>query len=315
MVRGAAMVRSNWRLVPLRWLLALTMGLLSLLAMGLPVIATGRGVLDPPPRDFAALEGWGRDLMVQIAEQPRLFAISLAGSFLLLVVALLVWAFTESGTFGILVSADRQAPPRASSAAWFKTFSMGDFFGWGGRYLWRFVGLILFFLVAGLVLSLLVGGLTELTVSGGQEWLGWAAVGVGGGRALPLTFLSLTLVAVFWLAMADLPREGSGPWPSLKCALHLLGRRLGAVSVLFGVWIAAEFALSLALFSPRVELRAWGAGSLGASLLVNIGGQLLQGLLAQLLHVWFGASLVALVRSERGAMDSPRMPTVAENTP
>ncbi len=311
LVRGGSILRSNWRLAPLRWILALAMGLLSLLAIGLPVVVTGRELLTQLPENLASVQGWIDEWVAQIAEKPQLFAISLGGTFLLLAVAILAWAFTEAGSFGVLLNSDRQAPAKAPAGVWFDTFSLGDFFGWAGRYMWRFLALFLVYVALCLLLALLAVGLFALAAGSGNRWGTGAAVGLGCGGALPLAFLTLTLLAVFWLAMADLSSERSGTLVALGLGLRVLGRRLGAVLLLFVVWIVAAVGLSVAFSIPGIGLKAMVGGSVKTSVAIDLVLQLMQSFVAQFLHLWFAASFVALVRSERAAMDS----TLPANVP
>ena len=312
LARGGAILRANWRLVPLRLILVLAMSLLSVMAMGLPVLVTGRELLTRWPESPAQWRGWVQQLIAQIADHREAFAISLVGTFLLLTVVLVVWSFTEAGSFGVLYSADRQAPAQAPAGVWFETFSMRDFFGWGGATVWRFLALILIYYAFILVLALLGAGLVRLAIGSGGRWGTWTGLGLGCGGALPLIFLILCSMAVVWLAKAGLSVQGSGAWAALGLGARILSRRLGTVLVLFVVWIVAAIGSALILTSlTGVTLRVLGRLPFPVLMAGNFVFQLIQILVAHWLQLWFAAAFVVLVRSERVAV----METMAVSTP
>src|SRR5205823_6544581 len=84
---------------------------------------------------------------------------------------------------------------------------------------------------------------------GGEVWGKPAVLGIALGGLLPLGFLFL--VAGLWshVAQADLAREGSGALAATRRGLTVLGRRLGAVTVLVFLVAAAGMALAC-LFVP-----------------------------------------------------------------
>jgi len=94
--------------------------------------------------------------------------------------AFLLHCYFQAGTFGVLASGDRQAlPGLPRHRMLFRTFSLRDFLGWGGLYMWRFCGVLLLFgaftflLGGGVLLWLLFLGV------GGAQWGSPAALGIG----------------------------------------------------------------------------------------------------------------------------------------
>ena len=302
LARGGAILRANWRLVPLRLVLVLVMALLSILALGLPVVVTGGEGLARWPTSPAQWQGWIEELVAQVADHQQVFAISLVGTLLLLAVVLVVWSFTEAGTYGVLYSADRQVPSQAPAGVWFETFSMREFFGWGGTTVWRFLVLALLNLALSLALALLWWGLSALALSSGDRWGAGAGIGLGCGGALPLLFLLFSWVAVFWLAKAALPAQDSRSFAALGMGVRILSRRLGTAFVLLGAWIGASFGLVvMGSFVSGFAVKVVGVSSMTLLAVGSFLVQLVQSLLGQVLGLWIAAAFVVLVRSERQA--------------
>ena len=77
-----------------------------------------------PPRRHAA-GGWSIGLAL-----AALMAVWLA--------SLLLYCFFQAGTYGVLTAAERQAlPGLRRQRDFFRTFTLRDFRGWGGRYVQR----------------------------------------------------------------------------------------------------------------------------------------------------------------------------------
>ena len=128
--RGWANLSANWELVFLQWVQLLLVA--ALLAVSLV-----------PPLAVIGSLGAGRALGRAVGPSLLLALVALLALWTL---ALLVYSFFQAGTYGILAAADRQALPGGRrSPLFFRTFSLRDFLGWGGRYVWRFAGAGLLF--------------------------------------------------------------------------------------------------------------------------------------------------------------------------
>jgi hypothetical protein len=287
--RGWTNLSANWELVLLQWLQAFA--LLALTAFGalLPLLIVG---VNLPRLDRGS---WLRAL----GDLSPALLLALAALTAAWLAALLLYCFFQAGTYGVLAAADRQAFPGARrQREFFRTFTLRDFRGWGGRYVWRYFGVALLF---GLLL-LAVSGVALLwlgfAVAGDGEWGSPAALAIVLGGALPMGFLALIAGLGFHLAQADLAREGSGVRSAWRRGLGILGRRLGAVTALFVLIAAALLALA-ALFLPlSTAADALLAGAPGVRALVRCLLVLLASLPDNLLVTLFAGALVALVRSE-----------------
>jgi membrane-anchored glycerophosphoryl diester phosphodiesterase (GDPDase) len=286
--RGWANLSANWELVFLQWLQLLLVAALLALSLVSPLAVLGS-------------LGAGRTLSRTVGPALLLALVALLALWAL---SLLVYSFFQAGTYGILAAADRQALPGGRrSPLFFRTFSLRDFLGWGGRYVWRFAGAGLLF--AGALLLLAGGaafwlGATATTVitAGGAHLRGPAALGVGFGWALPLGFAALVAVLGFSLAQADLARQESGVRAAWRRALAVLGRRPGTVLALVVLVLGAGLLLAL-LFAPvTAAADALLAGAPGVRSLVRGLLFLVQSLPNTLLAMVLAGALVALVRSE-----------------
>ncbi|HSS76826.1 MAG TPA: hypothetical protein VLV54_08770, partial [Thermoanaerobaculia bacterium] len=205
----------------------------------------------------------------------------------------------QAGAYGVLASAERQAlPGRRRPRLLFRTFSLRDFSGWGALHLGRFFRQLVFFWALALPLGVAVlVWLVSLGV-GGEVWGGPAVLGIAGGGLLPLGFLFLITGLWSHVAQADLAREGSGALAAAWRGLKVLGRRLGAVTILVVLFVSAGVVLAL-LFVPVSAvpgLLLSGAPTLRAFVLILLF--LLEGIPSALLAMVLASSLVALVRSE-----------------
>jgi hypothetical protein len=292
--RGFKNLSANWELVLLQWLQSLLVPLLLLLGLAAPVAI----LAGPSWFERGRLPDLGHTLS-RIAEAPPLLLLSLVAMLALWTLSYVVYCYFQAGTYGVLWTADRQAlPGRPRDSRLFRTFSVRDFFGWGGRYVWRYFGFILLF---GLFVGLAAGaaGLwIAFLVRGGERWGGGAALGIGCGGIFPLGFLALILSFWFSVAQAGLAREESSVWSASRLGLAVLGRRLGAVILLFLLSLFAAAALAFAFLPLSIVVDLLLSDAPAARAVTQLLLFLVQGLPNALLAVALGAALVALVRSE-----------------
>ena len=232
--RGIASLVANWKLVPVNFAGLLLVVLLVLLGLAVPFAVLGSDLLSAlvgaSPEQAGRLL---RQAVDRMAEPTPALAAALVGTAAVWLLAFLVHCWLAAGTYGVLVSAERQARPHgARDWRWFRTFSLRDFCGWGGRYLWRFAGFALLSLVVGVALAVGAALLFVLAAMLGESRGAPAALGVGCGGALPLAFLLLATLLWSWLAQADLAREGSSVFRAARQAASVLGRRLGGTLLL-----------------------------------------------------------------------------------
>jgi hypothetical protein len=290
--RGWTNLSANWELVLLQWLQSFLVAALMALGLFLSLLIVGANLLRA---DGIAVHQLAR----RLEELSPALLLALAALLAVWLSSLLLHCYFQAGTFGILTAADRQALPGARRRRdFFRTFSLRDFLGWGGLYVWRFFGVVLLFGIAlcGLGGAALLWLLS--TAVGGGEWGSPAALGIGCGGALPLGFLALVTGLWFHLAQAGLVREGSGVRAASRQGLAVLGRRLGAVISLFLLTLAAALALAALFFPLSTATDALLSGAPLMRTLVRFLLLLLQSLPNTLLATLFAGALVALVRSE-----------------
>lgn len=291
--RGLKNLSANWELVLLQWLQSLLVPALLLLGAAAPVfILAGPGTFE---RGGPVLDR----IFLRIAEAPPILLLALAAALALWTLAYVVYCYFQAGTYGVLWTADRQAlpgPPR--SALLFRTFSVRDFFGWGGRYVGRYFRFFLFFcLLAALAFGVIVLWIASMA-QGAEAWGPGAALGIGCGGIFPLGFLALVFSFWFSVAQAGLAREGSSVRAASRLGLSVLGRRLGAVIFLFFVFLLAAAALSFAFLLISLVADLLLSGAPVARAVTQLLLFFAQGIPSSLLAVALGAALVALVRSE-----------------
>ncbi|MEO6195978.1 MAG: hypothetical protein ABIS20_23405 [Thermoanaerobaculia bacterium] len=290
--RGWTNLSANWELVLLQWLQSFAVMALMAFGIFLSLLIVGANLLRT---DWSAVH----ELQQQASRLSPALLLALVALLAVWLSSLFLHCYFQAGTFGILTAADRQALPGARrDRDFFRTFSLRDFLGWGGRYVWRFFGVLAVFgiLLFGLGGAALLWLLS--TAVGGGQW-GWgAALGIGIGGALPLGFLAL--VAGLWLplAQAGLARDGSGVRAASRQGLAVLGRRLGAVIALFLLTLVAALALAALFFPLAAAADALLAGAPLLRTLVRFLLLLLQSLPNTLLATLLAGALVALVRSE-----------------
>lgn len=292
--RGVKNLSANWELVLLQWLLSLLVPLLLLLGLAAPVAI----LAGPSWFERGRVPDLGQ-LFSRAAEAPPVLLLSLVATLALWTLAYVVYCYFQAGTYGVLWTADRQAlPGRPRSSLLFRTFSVRDFFGWGGRYVWRYFGFsLLFALLVGLMAGSVALWLVFL-VRGGERWGDGAALGIGCGGVFPLGFLALILSFWFSVAQAGLAREESDVWSASRLGLSVLGRRLGAVILLFLFFLCAATALAVVFLPLSIVADLLLSDAPAARAVTQILLFLVQGIPNALLAVALGAALVALVRSE-----------------
>jgi hypothetical protein len=300
--RGWTNLAANWELVLLSWLQSFLV--IALLALGivLPLLILGMDL--PGGRGAASAAAQMEEVTRRLAGLSPALLPALLALLAVWTLSLLLHCFFQAGVYGILTAADRQALPGSRRRRdFFRAFSLRDFAGWGALYVWRFFGALLLFW--GLAFPLGLAALLWLvfTVAGGGRWGGPAALGIGCGGALPLGFLVLVTGLWFHLAQADLAREGSGVRTASRRGLAVLGRRLGAVSVLFLLALAAALALAAVFFLLSAVADGLLSGApapvpIPMRALVRFLLLLLQSLPNTLLAMVLAGALVALVRSE-----------------
>lgn len=293
--RGIASTRANWELALVLGARQVLVTVLAVGALVLPLAVLGASALFADPR---AIERELPRLLARLTFSPALLATAVA-SLALLLAAWVVYSFVQAGTFGVLLAADRQArpgPPR--DAFGFRTFSLQNLFGWGGRYLGRFFRFDLWALLLFLAPLALTGLWIGFLAVSGQRWGGGALLGLGCGGFLPVAFLFAVWMLWVPVAQADLAREGAGVWRSTRRGFQVLGRRLGGVLGLAVLFLLAQLGVGLFFFVLSLALR-WNAGdSLVTRGIVELSVGLAQLLPSNLVTLAFGAALVALVRSE-----------------
>ena len=303
--RGWTNLSANWELVLLQWLEWVLLTALLALGVFLPLLVMGANLL-----------GTGNAARQAAAAARRLADLSPA-LLLALIAMLAVWlaslllhSYFQAGTYGVLAAADRQAlPGPRRSKEFFRTFSLRDFLGWGGLYMWRFFGVLLLF---GVFAFLLGGGILLWLLflgAGGAQWGSPAALGIGCGGALPMGFLALVLGLWLHLAQADLARDGSSVRAASRRGIAVLGRRLGTVIALFLIALAAALALAIVFFPLGEAADTLLSGAPLTRSLVRFLLFLLQSFPNTLLAMVLAGALVALVRSETPS-ESRRYPEV-----
>jgi len=305
--RGWTNVSANWELVVIQWLESflvaalLALGLvLALLILGMDALSAGRWTARETEETLRRLTDFSA---------PRLLAV--IASLAVWLLTFLLHCFFQAGTYGVLTTADRQALPGGRRhRLLFRTFSLRDFLGWGGLYVWRFFGMLVLF--GGLALLVGLGILLWLAFVGvgGIRWGAPAAFGIGCGGALPVGFLLVVLGLWFQVAQAGLAREGSGVRTAARQGLSVLGRRLGAVIALSGFFLVTAVVLAFVFLPLSAVTDSLLAGAPGLRALVQLLLLLLQSLPNTLLAAGLAGSLVALVRSETRGEIRRRSPEV-----
>jgi hypothetical protein len=303
--RGWTNLSANWELVLLQWLEWLLLALLMALGLFLPLLILGANLMGEGSAARRA-----EALARRLADLSPALLLALVAMLAVWLASLLLHCYFQAGAYGVLASADRQAlPGPRRRREFFRTFSLRDFLGWGGLYMWRFLGVLLLFGV----FTFLLGGAVLLWMIflgvGGAQWGSPAALGIGCGGALPMGFLALVLGLWVHLAQADLARDGSSVRAASRRGIAVLGRRLGTVTALFLLTLVAALALAIVFFPLGAAADALLSGAPLMRALVRFLLFLLQSLPNTLLAMVLAGALVALVRSETPS-ESRRYPEV-----
>lgn len=297
--RGWASVVANWELVPIECLrvIVVTVGTLAGI---IPVV----GLLDPgfaifSPASLLAPAAWGERIANVVQLHPARLIFLLIIWLLVSMATFLFSCFLRGGTFGVLVGADRQAPPGGGrGSAWFRTFSARDFRGWGGRMWGRYFWLANLDVVVLIVLLGLAGAMAIAL-----EWAfesGRVGLASGFGCAAIPIVLVIVIASRVWVAVAraDAGREEATVGGAAIRALALLGNRMGALALLVIVLAAIGFAAWICFFAANVFLGRLFGGDLLAQAVATLAQGVVEIAAFALLALWFNGSLVALVRSE-----------------
>jgi hypothetical protein len=306
--RGFLSTRANWGLLPLKVLQDLLVTLLFVASFLPPVVVLGGLALFAGEWSETALEDWLAGLAGELGARLVPFLLAVLASLVIGLAAVAVWAWFEGGILGVLVAAERQAHPRAADRpgawGWFKTFSLRDFSGWGGRYLWRFFWFFHLALTASLVFVLLVGLLVLGAVYGNESWGPGAALGIGCGGALPLAFALLVYGLWYSAAQPAVALEGSGTLRGSALGLRVVGRRLGASFLILLVVAVVAVVVYLVLGLGQMGAGLFLEDRFGAWIALYVVFSLVQMAFGAALSVFLLAAYTSLVVAEAG--EAPR---------
>ena len=307
--RGFHSTRANWGLIPMKFLGDLVFAVLLIVSFLPPIVVLGGMALFEGGWSEAALEEWILNLPDELPTMLGPLLLAVLGSLVLGLLAVVVWGWFQGGLLGVLVAAERQAHPRAQDQPggwrWFRTFSLRDFSGWGGRYVWRFFWFFHLALTVSLVFVLLLALLALGAVYGNEAWGPGAAVGIGCGGLLPLLFLGLVYALWYTAAQPAVALEGSGPVRGSKLALRVVGRRLGASFLILLVVVVISMVVGMGFFLAQTASSLALQEDYLVPFLVTYGLlYLLQMMISSALSVYFLASFGSLVVAE--ATEAPR---------
>lgn len=260
--RGFATLRANWQLVPAMWLQQVLVLVLFLLGAAVPLVALG---IDPfgggwlePQRWAAALDAWQPTTLAEAAEDLALvvepvalpLAVALLGTLVVWTLAVVVFCWFQGGFFGVLLAAERQAPP-GPPRDWrlFRTWDRALFVAWARRLAWRYFGfwnLWGLFLLAWLAGALAVVWAARAAAVAAEE-AGLAAVGCGGALLLAAALLVLGVWSV--VTPPELAREEGAVGRSSRHALGFMARHPLALGLVLAVFVALSLLVGMALGS------------------------------------------------------------------
>lgn len=300
--RGFLSSRANWGLVPLGILQNLLFTLLALLSLLPPFLVLGGMALLERDWSGPGFEEWlaGLDDLVASALVP--LALAVVASLLIGLLAVAVWGWFQGGILGVLLAAERQALPGAEARPggwrWFRTLSLRDFAGWGGRYVWRFFWFFHLSLAVAGVLVLLIGLLILGAVMAQEAWGGGAALGIGCGGALPLLFGLVVYALWNGTAQPAVALDGSGALRGAALGLRIVGRRLGATLLVGLVVLVLSFGVGLAFSMGQLSLDVLLRDRFALWLAAYGLASLVQGFLSVALTIFGLASFTSLVTAE-----------------
>ncbi|HXO20538.1 MAG TPA: hypothetical protein VOA87_11520, partial [Thermoanaerobaculia bacterium] len=183
--RGFTSLRANWELVVVRWISGMVLAAFLLLGLVFPLLILGVDLFRATEGDPEDAQRLAVDILSRLGALTPALLSSLVGTLALWTFACVLYCWVQAGIFGVLVAADRQAPsvlpPGRALHGWFRTFNRKDFFGWGGRYLGRFFGLLNLFGALALGLALLALVWIVFIIAGAKRWGGAASLGIGCG--------------------------------------------------------------------------------------------------------------------------------------
>lgn len=300
--RAGLSLRANAGLIPLSLVQSISFTLLFVVSLVPPVLVLGGMALLEGEWNAALFEEWLAGLEASLAANLAALGLAVFASLVLGLLAVLVWGWFQGGVLGILVAAERQAPPgaegRAGAWRWFRTFSLRDFAGWGGRYAWRFFWFFHLSVTVSLLL-MLAGVLVALGAGLGYEtWGAPAAWGIGCGASLP--FLFAVLVYALWTLAAQpavaLPE--SGVIRGARAGLRVVGRRPGAVLLVLVVFAVLSVVAWMAIFVAQMLIGVAIPDDTLAWALVYVLFSLVQWVLSAALTVYASAAYSSLVVAE-----------------
>jgi hypothetical protein len=299
--RAGLSLRANWVLVPLALLQGLCTLLLFLLSLLPPFLVLGGRALLDVDWTVEGAEIWLRQLLAAASSQPLALTLALVASLVVGTLAMIVWAWFEGGIYGVLVAAERQALPdaqdRAGGVAWFAATTGRDFAGWGGLYMWRYFWWLQIGLAFALGLLLLYTLIALGAVLGYEAWGGAAAYGIGCGGALPFLFALFVLVLWNQTSPPAVALPESGAARGTGAGFRLIGRRPGAVLLVFLCWLVL-FVVVAILFWVFDLAFGLGTGSLVQVSAMGLVLGLVEWLVNACIGVFGRAAFTSLVAAE-----------------
>ena len=294
-------MRANWEMIFLVWLRTVLMLALSSAAL-LPLFL----VLDLDPLPLTATldegAGWFFDAFVRVEDQlyAPAFWLAVLSSSATLTAVLLCYSFVQAGVFGVLSTADRQAPhSRLTESTWFRTFSWVEFQGRGGRHMWRFFWLFNLVCVVWLGWALLA--VLALAATGVVAGSAGPAAGLAMGCAAVFPLGFLCFVSFFWslCAQAAIADDDCGVREAAMVGLRFVVRRLGAVTLLFLVMLVPFVSMAMVFLVLSVSLSAGLVSSGGLQLAATAVLQAAQWLVTGVIQLTLSGAIVAIWRGEK----------------
>ena len=300
--RGITNLLANWELVLVN--LAQTILVSVLMVAGLVPIVLVVGVGSLRALIESDFDGGGSP--VEAMEQLAATILESSGQLLLAAlvatvvwsVGLLVLAYFQAGTFGLLADSERRAPLPTSRRKDFRLFSLSRFRVSADTFMWRFFWLINLFMALATVPLLIFGTFVILAL--------WLASAGSAGSAVAIGCLGLVAVAalsficsLWWqLAMAAAVAGPSSFRLSIRQGLSVLWRRFGAVLVLVLLAIVVGISIAIVFVPLGFVVEVVARDSLWAYIVSQVVMTFVQSLLSAVLSVAFSGAMVALVSGE-----------------